>query len=380
MDEELFFYCDKCGGIMTEVDFAFNREIGKTECICGHCRVGRKIFALYKEEKMKKSETPFFRFLMKNIFCFLTPYFLYGELVYLFATGIKDKTFFLFRWLFDRYFGGMIEYAHWIGLGLDVVLMLIGLAAIIYKVKCIADGDGFIGYEEISEQHTMTTYSESSLTGKVKGHTEDVTVYNNDNISLNIMIFLWNMIKVLFLTVIGAIFFIISLLCFFRNRKSRAPKKGKERENYEFAARFDHFVSEQKKSVSALISRYSEKEWKRKVKDSAYLSDADRLKELAARYVLCIDGEPYYLIDENVDLKSEFKFRECLEVKTAYMLSRPNGTADEISFFIEGDFFTFIPYRKELFDREIKKYSRLFSYNNIPHDEEELTKYAGRKK
>ena len=62
----------------------------------------------------------------------------------------------------------------------------------------------------------------------------------------------------------------------------------------------------------------------------------------------------YYLIDENVDLKSEFKFRECLEVKTAYMLSRPNGTADEISFFIEGDFFTFIPYRKELFDSEIK--------------------------
>lgn len=360
-EEDLFFRCKKCGTVMTEADFAFNRETGEKECVCGHCAVGRGTFRAYKAEHTKKKKSGAGRFFAKNIFRYLFPYLLYGELLYLALTGVRDKTIFLFRGLFV----GISDIAGWIGLGVDIALMLVGLAAIIYSAKCFYDGDGFTGYEQAREQYTMTTYSES-WTGKVKGKSQDVTVYN-DNIYLNIMIFIWNFFKVLFLTVFGLFIFIVIAIKYAKATRGSKKKSQKGNPSDELCKRFDRILSE--KSVSYTITAdYSDEEWARRAEDAKYLPEEERMRALSNRYSMCADGESYAVIDDGIPLARDFEEKDRFKVKNVYLLARSVGEKAEIKFLVCGDRAYFIPYREELFDSEIGKYCPSFSYCKIPRD------------
>lgn len=381
--EDLFYRCKRCDSVLTEADFSFNRELGYDECICGHCQVGYDVYQAYKQNEARKVDNPILPFFAYNIFCYITPYFLYGELVYLFVTGIKNHSFFLFRWLLDGWLGSTIAYAQWIGLGIDIVLMLIGLIAIIYRAKGIAEGDGLLGYESVTETYKMTTFSESFLTGAVKGHSENVTVYDSDNIALNIMIFIWNLIKVIGITLIGVFVIIINFFMLLNARRNRAPKSGPAKERYELAARYEKVIRDNYKACRH-FERYSKREWKRKEKDCRFLDAKERTKALAGRYVLKVGDEVYYIVGE-IQLKDNFdgsnnRFKigksSFVEVN---LLSRPNNEKDEFAFILIGYGDYIIPYQKDQFDKYIHKYMKSFTYDMVSHDEEGLKKFIDKK-
>lgn len=144
-------------------------------------------------------------FLVKNIFRYVFPYFLFGEILYMAISGIRNKTIFIFRGLLT----GISEVSATVGLWMDIALMILGVAAIIYSGVCFANDDGFTGYTEASETYQVTTVHES-WAGKMKGRKENVTVYDEDNIFLNVMIFIWNFIKIFFISLFGYFIFIVS--------------------------------------------------------------------------------------------------------------------------------------------------------------------------
>ena len=369
---DLFFRCKQCGTVMTDADFAFNRETGEEACICGHCKVGRGTLNAHKEEQKVKSRARHGSFYAKNIFRYFVPYFLYGEILYLSLTGVKDKTIFIFFGLLRR----ISQLAGWIGLGVDIALMILGLAAIIYSAKVFYDGDGFTGYEQAREQYTLTTYSESMLTGKIRGRSQDVTVYN-DNVYLNIMIFIWNFIKVLFLTVFGVFIFIVVAIKHTKATKVPKSKKKSEKERLadELCSRFERTLSANN-AYYTLFSKYTDEEWKRLSEDYQYMPEDERMSLLSTRYTMRANGEMYFMIRDDIPLWHEFEGKGRFKVKKVYLLARPHGEKPEIKFFATGDYNLFIPYHEELFDQKIQDYCKGFSYNRIPHNEEELTSFT----
>lgn len=144
-------------------------------------------------------------FFVKNIFRYVFPYLLFGEILYLALTGVRTKTIFIFRGLL----AGISDVSVTVGLWIDIALMIIGVAAIIYSGVCFANDDGFTGYTDASETYQVTTVHES-WTGKMKGRKESVTVYNEDNIFLNVMIFIWNFIKIFFISLFGYFIFVVT--------------------------------------------------------------------------------------------------------------------------------------------------------------------------
>lgn len=357
---------------MTEADFAFNQETGEQECVCGHCTVGRGTFKAYKAEHTKnRRKNGAGRFFAKNVFRYLIPYLLFGELLYLALTGARDKTIFIFRGLL----GGINGIAGWIGLGIDIALMIVAIAAIIYSAWRFYDGDGFTDYANASETYTMTTYSES-WTGKVKGKSQDVTVYN-DNVYLNVLIFIWNVLKVLFLTLFGLFIFIVLTIKFANASREIRKKKTPETDaSDELCKRFDRALSE--KAISCtLLSNYSTDEWNRRKEDSKYLPEEERAQILSNRYTMHADGGDYAVIDDEIPVAHDFEDKERFKVKNVYLLARPAQGKAEIKFLVCGDHAYFIPYREELLDSRIGKYCTSFSYDRIPRNQEDIVNSAG---
>ncbi len=159
-------------------------------------------------------------FFAKNIFRYVFPYLLFGEILYLALSGVRTKTIFIFR----GFLTGISDTSTTVGLWIDIGLMIIGLAAIIYSGVRFANDDGFTGYTNASETYQVTTVHES-WTGKMKGRKENVTVYDEDNIFLNVMIFIWNFIKIFFISLFGYFIFIVSTIKFLK-----LPKKEKNEE------------------------------------------------------------------------------------------------------------------------------------------------------
>lgn len=260
-EKNLFYRCDHCQSIFTELDEKLDKQCLKNvdKSICGTCLFGKKI-----------ESVGFFIFL--NVCLFIIPYLFYGEMLYLIIHNLVSQNHNLFIFstimnpmsqhvVFDSYF--MLTTTGIVGLVIDILFILMGLAAIVGDVIFLKNGalNSIFGvFKSVNDYQyyaTSTSYSVDS-SGNINQHSDSSKEWHYDMGSriINIFLLILYILLVIVMNILGILIFPIVILFFILKKKPKNYLKYKTILN-SCAIRLDSF------------SDLSDKEYKKNVKTFA---------------------------------------------------------------------------------------------------------------
>lgn len=116
---------------------------------------------------------------LRLFFCFLVPYFLFAEILYVSLKGANDMTIFMWNGLF----GSLSQVATFIAWIVDVLCIVAGIGAIIYGVVCLMEAYGEKTGNDILEQSSTTVSGyelHETMFGNYKAEKKEVKIYDSD--------------------------------------------------------------------------------------------------------------------------------------------------------------------------------------------------------
>lgn len=281
--KDIFFHCEKCGSILNEADFEFNQN--KTH-VCAKCTIGQGNLSVYLERKEFSG-----RYYLLLSFCWLFPYFLWGEIIY--------RIFLSQLFFFQEHLTSFPLIGDWIGLALDIVLMLIGGAAVICAFFCIIKGKLTPLIDE--------TYAISTTDIHGKTWTDYRTVHHYMD---NFFIILWNIVKFLFVCAISFLGIIILTVTIIVQR-AKIKKEGIWLNRHERAlcARYKKILKEKNKRCTK-YTIFSDAELYRRIANRESVIIKETISVEGVKYFICgLDNQNHiYLLARPYANQVEYKF------------------------------------------------------------------------